>query len=255
VPAGRFPLLTGGRRAVRLVARETGSAGSAPKACPCATVPREPDEVTRECLAIEGAYSISAESVVELLKWLALTRGTPQHIRSDNGSELIAQAVQGWLERVGCETIYITPDSPCKNPYIESFTGKFKDECLNRELFMDLQEARLAIEAWREEYNTERPHSSLGYLTPAEFTQQWREGEVEAARCVGSGRATPSLRPHSATEAVTLSLQLVRRAAGGQRLDCRNSTPTISTFAQEPDSSSNNSGTWGLLLSWEKGSM
>ncbi|MEA3400518.1 MAG: transposase [Armatimonadota bacterium] len=93
-----------------------------------------------------------------------------------------------------------------ENPYIESFTGKLKDECLNCELFADLEEARVVIEAWREEYNTERPHSSLRYLTPVEFAQQWREGEVEAARCGGSGRATPSLRPHSAREAATLSL-------------------------------------------------
>jgi len=64
----------------------------------------------------------------------------------------------------------------------------------------------VVVEAWREEYNTDRPHSSLGYLTPAEFARKWREGEVEATRCVGSGRATPSLRPHSAREAVTLSL-------------------------------------------------
>jgi len=164
------------------------------------------DEFTRECLAIEVARSISAETVVELLKWLALTRGTPEHIRSDNGSEFIARAVQGWLEQAGCETIYITPGSPWENPYIESFTGKLKDECLNCELFADLEEARVVMEAWREEYNTERPHSSLTYLTPVEFAQQWQEGEVEATRCVGSGRATPSLRPHSAREAATLSL-------------------------------------------------
>lgn len=166
------------------------------------------DEFTRECLAIEVAHSISAQTVVDLLGWLALTRGTPDHIRSDNGSEFIAKAVQGWLEQTGCATIYITPGSPWENPYIESFTGTLRAECLNPELFVNLQEARVMIEAWREEYNTDRPHSSLGYLTPAEFAEKWREGEgeEEATRCVGSGRATPSLRPHSATEAATLSL-------------------------------------------------
>ena len=105
------------------------------------------------------------------------------------------------------------------------------DECLNCEFFTDLEEARVVIEAWREEYSTERPHSSLGYLTPVEFARLTSQGEAEATRCVGfslrrprsgrlrpteAGRATPSLRPHSATDAATLSLQLVRRMAGGQ---------------------------------------
>ncbi len=130
----------------------------------------------------------------------------PEHIRSDNGPEFIAKRVRDWLRRAGCETIFITPGSPWENPYIESFIGKLRDECLNCEIFADVEEARAVIEAWREEYNTERPHSSLGYLTPVEFAQHLSQGELEATRCVGSGRATPSLRPHSATEAATLSL-------------------------------------------------
>jgi len=164
------------------------------------------DEYTRECLALEVARSIGGEQVIETLKWLALTRGTPEHVRSDNGPEFIAQAVRGWLEQAGCQTIFITPGSPWENPYIESCTGKLREECLNRELFADLEEARVVIEAWRQEYNTERPHSSLNYLTPEEFARRSREGEQLVARCGGSGRATPSLRPHSDTEAVTLSL-------------------------------------------------
>lgn len=163
------------------------------------------DEYTRECLAIEVARSIKARTVVEVLKWLALTRGTPEYIRSDNGPEFIAHEVGAWLEQAGCQTIFITPGSPWENPYIESFNGKFRDECLNCEVFMNLAEARTMIEAWREEYNTERPHSSLGYLTPDEFARRSAEGGGEAARCVGSGRATPSLRPHSGT-ATSLSL-------------------------------------------------
>ena len=167
------------------------------------------DEYTRECLAILVAPRIGGEQVVETLKWLALTRGMPEHIRSDNGPEFIAQAVRGWLEGAGCRTIFITPGSPWENPYIESFIGKLRDECLNCEVFGNLEEARAVIEAWREEYNTERPHSSLGYLTPAEFAEQSRQGEEKSGRCVGSGRATPSLCPHSSREAVTLSLSLV----------------------------------------------
>jgi len=164
------------------------------------------DEYTRECLAIEVAPSIGGEQVVETLKWLALTRAVPEHIRSDNGPEFIARKVRDWLKRAGCETIFITPGSPWENPFIESFTGKLRDECLNCEIFADLEEARVVIEAWREEYNTERPHSSLGYLTPVEFARRTSQGETEAPRCVGFGRATPSLRPHSAREAATLSL-------------------------------------------------
>jgi len=166
------------------------------------------DEYTRECLVIEVAPSMGGTQVIQVLKWLALTRGMPAHIRSDNGSEFIARQVRRWLAEAECKTIFITPGSPWENPYIESFTGKFRDECLNCEIFVDLQEAQTVIEAWREEYNTRRPHSSLGYLTPVEFARQARLGQKEraAAGSVGSGRATPSLRPLSTTEAVTLSL-------------------------------------------------
>jgi len=164
------------------------------------------DEFTRECLEIDVARSHGAAEVVETLQWLALVRGTPEHIRSDNGPEFIAQAVRDWLAQAGCATIFITPGSPWENPYIESFTGKLRTECLNREVFADLAEAQMVIEAWRQHYNTERLHSSLGYLPPAEFARRWRAGEEPAARCEGSGRATPSLRPHSAQEAATLSL-------------------------------------------------
>jgi transposase InsO family protein len=164
------------------------------------------DEFTRECLEIDVARSHGAAQVVETLQWLALVRGTPEHIRSDNGPEFIAQAVRDWLAQAGCATIFITPGSPWENPYIESFTGKLRMECLNREIFADLAEAQMVIEAWREEYNTERPHSSLDYLTPEEFAARARQGEEPATRGGGSGRATPSLRPHRAQEAATLSL-------------------------------------------------
>jgi transposase InsO family protein len=123
------------------------------------------DEFMRECIAIEVAHSISAQTVVDLLGWLALTRGTPEHIRAhacvrlNNGSEFIAKAVQDWLEKTGCQTIYITTGIPWENPYIESFTGTFKAECLNRELFANLEEARVVVEAWREEYNGDRVRS------------------------------------------------------------------------------------------------
>jgi len=127
------------------------------------------DEFTRESLAILVGRSISSTQVIDLLEWLFLVHGAPEHIRSDNGPELVAQAVQGWLAQRQCQTIYITPGSPWENPYIESFNGKFRAECLDRYVFVNVQEAQEIAENWRYEYNHYRPHSSLGYLTPVEF--------------------------------------------------------------------------------------
>jgi putative transposase len=129
------------------------------------------DEYTRECLAIRVERSITGVIVAETLEWLFLVHGTPAYIRSDNGGEFIAGVVQKWLAESGCRTLYITPGSPWENPYIESFQGKLRDECLNREVFYNGREAQVIVEKWRREYNGDRPHSSLGYLTPAEFSE------------------------------------------------------------------------------------
>lgn len=139
------------------------------------------DEYTRESLAIGVGRSVSAQTVVEELKGLFFSRGIPEHIRSDNGPEFVAKAVRNWLEESGCGTLYIEPGSPWENPYIESFNGKLRDECLNREIFRNTLEAQIIIECWREEYNRHRPHSSLGYLTPEEY----------AAQCRAEAGATP----------------------------------------------------------------
>ena len=135
------------------------------------------DEYTRESLGIWVGGSVSAQTVVENLKWLFLGRGIPEHIRSDNGPEFVAKAVMEWLSEIGCGTIYIEPGSPWENPYIESFNGKLRDECLNREVFRNVLEAQIIIECWREEYNRYRPHSSLGYLTPEEFAERYHAEE------------------------------------------------------------------------------
>jgi len=127
------------------------------------------DEYTRECYSIQVGYHMTSCEVLETLKQLVQQHGMPEHIRSDNGSEFIAKAVQVWIKTSQIATLYITPGSPWENPYIESFHGKFRDECLNRELFDSLLEAQIIIEDWRNEYNQERPHSSLGYQTPFEF--------------------------------------------------------------------------------------
>jgi transposase InsO family protein len=125
------------------------------------------DEYSRECLAIEVARSIRSQNVLDCLAELFVHRGTPDHIRSDNGPEFTAQAVREWLGRVDVKTLFIEPGSPWENGYVESFNGKFRDELLNLELFYTLAEARVLIERWRIEYNTRRPHSSLGYRPPA----------------------------------------------------------------------------------------
>ncbi len=111
--------------------------------------------------------------MLECLEALFVARGTPEFIRSDNGAEFTAKAVRGWLARVNVKTLYIAPGSPWENGYIESFNGKLRDELLNREIFYTLGEAKILIERWRQEYNTFRPHSALGYRPPAPEAVQW----------------------------------------------------------------------------------
>lgn len=132
------------------------------------------DEYTRECLTIHVARSISSRQVIQQLEWLFLLRGAPDHLRSDNGPEFIACALQQWLRERQCSTLYIKPGSPWENPFIESFNGTFRAECLNRWILATGHEAQIIIENWRQEYNHHRPHSSLGYLAPAVFAQQTR---------------------------------------------------------------------------------
>ena len=130
------------------------------------------DEYTRECLAIDVARGLKSKDVLERLAELFIQRGTPDYIRSDNGAEFTAKAVRAWLGRVGVRTLYIEPGSPWENGYIESFNGKLRDELLNGEIFDTLLEAQVLIERWRIDYNTKRPHSSLGYRPPAPETVQ-----------------------------------------------------------------------------------
>jgi putative transposase len=131
------------------------------------------DEYTRECLAIEVDRSFTAQDVIGILQYLFAVRGTPQYLRSDNGPEFVAQAVRCWLDKAGVATLFIAKGSPWENGYVESFNGKLRDELLNRELFLSLEEARWVIDRWRMDYNHHRIHSSLNYQTPAAY----------AARC------------------------------------------------------------------------
>lgn len=124
------------------------------------------DEFSRETLAITVKRRLNSHDVLETLADVMLTRGTPAYIRSDNGPELAAKAVTGWLATLGVGTLFIEPGSPWENGYCESFNSKLRDECLNGEIFSTLQEAQVVIEQWRRHYNRVRPHSSLGYRPP-----------------------------------------------------------------------------------------
>jgi putative transposase len=128
------------------------------------------DEFTRKCLAIKVARRINAIGVIETLADAMLFNGLPTYIRSDNGPEMVARALRGWLTGLGTGNLYIEPGSPWENGYCESFNGKLRDECLNGEIFYSLKEAQVIIEKWRTHYNTKRPHSSLGYRPPAPLT-------------------------------------------------------------------------------------
>lgn len=141
------------------------------------------DEYTREALAIEGERSITSTDLIETLRYLFEVRGAPQHIRSDNGPEFIAQGLRRWLAESGVGTLYIEPGAPWENGFNESFNSRLRDELLNGELFTSLQEAnpsrlraRVVTEDYRREYNHRRPHSSLGYPTPAAFAAACRAG-------------------------------------------------------------------------------
>ena len=125
------------------------------------------DEFTHECLAIRVARRLRSIDVIDVLSDLFILRGVPAHIRSDNGPEFVAKAVQAWIGAVGSSTAYIAPGSPWENGYIESFNARLRDELLDGEIFYSLKEARIVIETWRRHYNAVRPHASLGYRAPA----------------------------------------------------------------------------------------
>ena len=125
------------------------------------------DEYTRECLSMSVSRRIRSQDVLDQLYELFLTRGTPDYIRSDNGAEFTANTVRSWLKDLGVSTLYIEPGSPWENGYVESFNGKFRDECWNGESFGTVTEAKVLTKRWWREYNQVRPHSALGYRPPA----------------------------------------------------------------------------------------
>ena len=159
------------------------------------------DEWTKEGLAIDVAGSIRSKRVIEVLSRLVSQRGAPKVLRSDNGPEFVSHALLQWITEQGIATALIDPGKPWQNGVIESFNGRFRDECLGIEEFRSREEAKVVIEKWRREYNEVRPHSSLGYLTPNEFVEQSArrekekaaEGETAARPCatLGTGARGP----------------------------------------------------------------
>lgn len=129
------------------------------------------DEFTRQCFSIRPRRSYRATDVIEVLDELIVEHGSPTYLRSDNGPEFIAYALQDHLGKQGITTHYIRPGSPWEQPYVESFHDKLRDELLNREIFHSLAEAAVILNSWRIEYNSERPHSSLSYQTPDEYAK------------------------------------------------------------------------------------
>ena len=127
------------------------------------------DEYTRECHVLRADRALKSADVLEWMGKAIAEHGAPEYLRSDNGSEFIAREVQRWLAENQIKTISIEPASPWQNGFVESFHGRFRDECLNREQIWTLTEARVIVEDYRRDYNQHRPHSKLGYLSPAAF--------------------------------------------------------------------------------------
>ena len=147
------------------------------------------DEWTKEGLAIEVDGRIRSGRVIEVLSRLVSERGAPLYLRSDNGPEFVSRALLKWIVDQGIGTALIDPGKPWQNGASESFNGKFRDECLSLEWFRSRAEAKVLIEAWRQHCNNVRPHSSLGYLTPAAFAAKLDEQDATAARATGRSAA------------------------------------------------------------------
>ena len=149
------------------------------------------DDCTRECLALEVDTSITGTRVKAVMQRLAETRGLPRSITVDHGPEFEGQVLDAWAYAANVQLAFIRPGKPNENAYIESFNGKFRDECLNEHWFISMSHARRVIEAWRIEYNTERTHSSLGNLTPEEFATKLSEQAQQSVSLPADSKPVP----------------------------------------------------------------
>jgi putative transposase len=166
------------------------------------------DQLTREGLAAEVDTSLPGPRVARALDAIVAERGKPEMIVSDNGTELTCNAMLKWTEENGVEWHYIAPGKPQQNGFMESFNGKLRDECLNEHVFTSLAQARRIIEAWRIDYNTVRPHSSLGYLTPEEFAASWHAAHDKPQQ------PDPAPRPATGRAAAAVGTSASRPVAG-----------------------------------------
>jgi putative transposase len=173
------------------------------------------DEFTKEGIAIDVAGSIRSARVIDVLSRLVSERGAPDYLRSDNGPEFVSHALLAWIRSQGIGTALIEPGKPWQNGVAESFNGKFRDECLSLEWFRSRAEAKVIIEQWRRHYNEVRPHSSLGYLTPAEFAAVLKEQGARSEQATGRTAAVSgasALRPVASPSREGHSKQEVRVA-------------------------------------------
>ncbi len=168
------------------------------------------DEFTRECLALRPARSIRSRDAIGVLAEVIRQRGAPQFVRSDNGPEFIARAMGDWLAEAKIGTLYIEPGAPWENGYAESFHSRLRDELLNTEEFTSHAEAQVIAKEWKHNYNHRRPHSALGYLTPAGFAVSVKVGKVKKVRGKG-GQALLSLESEMGNDQEKLSLGVVRK--------------------------------------------
>ena len=164
------------------------------------------DDCTRECLALVPDTSISGRRVARELDNIVSQRGKPRTIVSDNGTELTSNAILGWSDETGVGWHYIAPGKPTQNGFVESFNGRMRDELLNESLFFGLDHARRKLAAWAEDYNTRRPHSSIGYQTPAAYAAHLNATGRPAAQ---GGSSTGQPVAHTAPKGVTTAETLV----------------------------------------------
>ena len=150
------------------------------------------DDCTRECLALVADTSLSGRRVARELDRLVAERGRPKTIVSDNGTELTSNAILAWVDESRVGWHYIAPGKPTQNALIESFNGRLRDELLNETLFRSLPHARAALASWRTDYNTARPHSRLGWLTPASYADTFRPRRAPALRHSDSSAPPPA---------------------------------------------------------------
>ena len=152
------------------------------------------DAFTRECLALEADTSLGSGRVTRVLDRLIEERGRPENVRSDNGPEFTSRRMLAWSEERKTQLVHIQPGRPMQNGHVESFHGRLRDECLNASWFRTLGDVRTTLETWRQEYNWERPHSSLAYRTPGEF------GQIAGYANVESNKPFPHLHSHDGGE-------------------------------------------------------